>query len=73
MHTTKSIDYAVVLNGTAALTLDKGPPVLLRAGDIVVQRGTRHGWTTPTNDPATMLFILIGSKNYQGVKEELSR
>jgi hypothetical protein len=43
MHRTETIDYGIVLEGEITLILDEGETVA-RAGDIVIQRGTNHGW-----------------------------
>ena len=44
MHTTDTIDFEVVLEGTIVLELDDGAEVTLNPGDTVVQNGTRHRW-----------------------------
>ena len=41
MHTTDSVDFDVVLFGEVVLELDDGVEALLKAGDCVVQNGTR--------------------------------
>ena len=46
-HRTASMDYAVVLSGQIDMELDDGEVVNLRAGDVLVQRGTIHNWTNP--------------------------
>jgi mannose-6-phosphate isomerase-like protein (cupin superfamily) len=60
-HTTPTIDYGVVLSGKIVLDLGSVTTVL-RQGDIVVQNGTRHAWRNPTDEPATIFFVLIGTK-----------
>lgn len=64
MHTTQTIDYGIVLSGQIVLELDEGE-VHLDAGDVVVQRGTRHAWRNRSSMPCTMAFILISSPNYR--------
>ena len=64
MHTTRTIDYAIVLTGEIYLKLDEGEE-RLRAGDIVVQRATRHGWYNRGNEPCAIAFVLIDSANYR--------
>ena len=64
MHTTRTIDYGIVLSGEIDLELDEGE-VHLRPGDVVVQRGTRHAWRNRGSAPCTMAFVLIGSPNYR--------
>lgn len=41
MHRTKSIDYAIVIEGEVAMLPD-GSEVHLDAGDILIQRSTNH-------------------------------
>ncbi len=61
MHTTATIDFEVVLSGTPALELDDGEVVTLEPGDTVVQNGTRHRWSNPGAEPATLAVILLGA------------
>jgi uncharacterized cupin superfamily protein len=60
MHRTESIDYGIVVFGEITLILDDGSETHLKAGDVVVQRGTDHAWEnrSPTQ-PARMAFILL--------------
>ena len=64
MHTTRTIDYGIVLSGEIDLELDEGE-VHLAPGDVVVQRGTRHAWRNRGGEPCTMAFVLISSPNYR--------
>jgi hypothetical protein len=59
-HKTDSIDYAVVLEGEIWLLLDDGE-CHLKAGDVIVQRGTSHSWANRSDKPCRMAFILIGA------------
>ncbi|WP_433475048.1 cupin domain-containing protein [Spirillospora sp. CA-142024] len=61
-HTTPTVDYGIVLQGEIVLELDDGRSVPLSAGDIVIQNGTRHGWSNRGDRPATMAFVLIGAE-----------
>ncbi len=63
-HTTPTIDYGIVLEGEVVLELDEGETVM-RAGDIVVQRKTRHAWRNRSDKPCTMVFVMISSPAYQ--------
>ena len=58
-HRTASMDYAVVLSGQIDMELDDGEVVNLRAGDVLVQRGTVHNWTNPGTEPCIIAFILM--------------
>lgn len=62
MHRTISMDYAVVLVGELTLEMDDGVEVILRPGDVVVQRGTIHAWHNKSMDVVRILFVLIASE-----------
>lgn len=61
MHRTVSLDYAVVLAGEIVLGLEDGQTVCVKAGEMVVQRGTLHSWTNEGHVPCRILFVLIGA------------
>jgi quercetin dioxygenase-like cupin family protein len=61
MHTTATIDFEVVLEGEVWLELDDGKEVHLKAGDTVVQNGTRHAWRNHGTVPARLAVFLIGA------------
>ncbi len=61
MHRTDSIDYAVVISGEIDMQLDD-TEVHLKAGDILVQRGTIHNWVNRGKVPCVIAFALIGAK-----------
>ena len=61
MHKTNTLDYCVVLSGQIYAMLDEGE-VLLRAGDCLVQRGTRHAWSNRTEEPCVIAFVLLAAK-----------
>ena len=63
MHTTATIDYGIVLSGNITLELEEGSRKL-GPGDIVVQRATAHAWRNYSDQPCTMLFVLISSPKY---------
>jgi quercetin dioxygenase-like cupin family protein len=59
MHRTKTIDYGIVLDGEIHLELDDGTETRLGPGDIVVQRGTAHGWSNRSENVTRMLFVML--------------
>ncbi|OPC77073.1 cupin [Embleya scabrispora] len=61
MHVTDSMDYVLVVSGEVALELDDGEQTLLRAGDVVVQNGTRHAWRNQGTEPCTLVGVAIGA------------
>ena len=60
-HRTESIDYAVVLAGEIDMELD-GETAHLRAGDVLVQRGTVHNWVNRGSEPCIIAFVLVAAK-----------
>ena len=61
MHRTSTVDYAIVLKGEIHAVMEKGE-TLLRAGDILVQRGTNHSWSVRGNEPCMVAFVLVNAK-----------
>jgi hypothetical protein len=61
MHTTDTIDFEVVLDGEVWLELDDGAEVHLRAGDTVVQNGTRHAWRNHGGTTARLAVFIVGA------------
>jgi len=62
MHTTDTIDYVLILSGSADLELDHGRKESVKAGDCVVQRGTRHAWRVTSQEPMVLCAVLIGAR-----------
>jgi quercetin dioxygenase-like cupin family protein len=71
LHRTETIDYGIVLAGDVVLELDDGSETPLRAGDVVVQRGTSHAWANPGDEPARMAFVLVDGRFKDELKEIL--
>jgi quercetin dioxygenase-like cupin family protein len=61
-HRTDSIDYAVVMSGEIDMDLD-GTIVHLKAGDVLVQRGTIHNWINKSIEPCVIAFTLVSAKS----------
>lgn len=66
MHRTQTVDYGIVLEGEVTLILDEGETVV-RAGDIVIQRGTNHGWANRSDRNCRIAFILIDGQYEDGL------
>jgi len=60
-HRTDSIDYAVIMSGEVDMELDDAK-VHLKAGDMLVQRGTIHNWVNRGTEPCVIAFVLIAAK-----------
>jgi mannose-6-phosphate isomerase-like protein (cupin superfamily) len=60
MHKTATVDYIIVLKGEIYAIMDKGE-TLLKAGDILVQRGTNHSWSVRGNEPCIIAAVLVSA------------
>ena len=65
-HRTDSIDFAVVMSGEIDMELDD-EVVHLKAGDVMVQRGTIHNWVNNSDKPCVIAFVLIDAKPFAGL------
>jgi hypothetical protein len=57
-HRTRTLDYAIVLEGEIYALMDEGARKM-RAGDVLIQRGTAHAWSNRTDKNCKVAFILI--------------
>jgi mannose-6-phosphate isomerase-like protein (cupin superfamily) len=62
MHTTDTVDFDIIVSGEAYLELDDGAEVLLKAGDCVIQNGTRHAWHNRSWENCVMAVALVGAE-----------
>jgi mannose-6-phosphate isomerase-like protein (cupin superfamily) len=62
MHRTRSIDYAIVLEGEIDMLLDDSE-VHLKAGDVLIQQGTNHAWVNRSGRVCRMAFVLIDAED----------
>src|SRR5262245_28785459 len=60
-HATDTVDYAICLEGEIWAVLDEGE-TLMRAGDVLVQRGTYHAWSNRSGRVCRMAFVLIDAE-----------
>ena len=65
MHRSNSIDYGIVLTNEIELELDSGERRTVKAGGIIVQRGTNHLWRNTTNQPTRIVFVLTEALPYR--------
>ena len=61
MHRTETIDYVIVLEGEIDMDMDQST-VRLKAGDVMVQRGTNHAWANRGSARARVAFVLIDAE-----------
>lgn len=62
MHTTQTIDVDVILSGEIWMEVDDGVQTHLKAGDVVIQNGTRHRWDNRSDQPTVVLSVILGAK-----------
>ena len=61
MHRTETVDYVAVLSGEIEIELDL-ETTTLRAGDVMVQRGTDHLWTNRGSVPARFAVVMVDAE-----------
>ena len=57
-HRTDTVDYVICMLGEIDMALDD-ETVHMKAGDIMIQRGTNHAWINRGSAPARVAFVLI--------------
>ena len=72
MHKTSTVDYIIVLKGEIHAIMETGEK-LLRAGDILVQRGTNHSWSVRGNEPCIIAAVLVNAKPLGGTKKKTGK
>lgn len=65
MHKTSTVDYIIILKGEIWAIMEKGE-VLLKPGDILVQRGTNHSWSVRANEPCVLAAVLVSARPVGG-------
>lgn len=58
MHSTETVDYVVVMSGEMDMELETGL-VPIKAGDVIVQRGTLHNWVNNGSAPCRLAVVLV--------------
>lgn len=61
MHTTDTVDYALVMEGEIVAIMEAGE-TLMRQGDVLIQRGTPHAWANRSGKAVKVAFILVDAK-----------
>jgi len=66
MHRTQTLDYGIVIEGELTLILDRSETTV-RAGDIIIQRGTNHAWANRSDKNCRVAFVLIDGQFVDGL------
>lgn len=72
MHRTRTLDYAVVIEGEIVLILEDSE-VVLKKNDVVVQRGTNHAWENRSDMPARLAFFHIDAEFSEELLDKLPK
>lgn len=67
MHETDTIDYAIVMSGEIYAIMDEGEK-LLKAGDVLIQRGTSHAWSNRSGEYCRVAFVLVEATRPERLK-----
>lgn len=61
MHTSHTVDFLYLISGEITLELDDGIEIDFKAGDTIVQNGTRHRWHNKGDIPAVFIVSSVGA------------
>jgi quercetin dioxygenase-like cupin family protein len=59
LHRTDTVDYVICVAGEIDMFLDDTRFVTVRAGDVVIQRGTDHAWVNRSDRPCRLAVVLV--------------
>lgn len=60
MHTTSTIDIVTVISGEACVLLETGETVM-RPGDTIIQRGTKHAWRNRNDEMCVVSAVHVSA------------
>ncbi len=66
MHRTRTVDYIILLKGEVTMLLDEGE-VQMKPFDVLIQRGTNHGWVNHGDEPALLVAVLMDAEALEGL------
>ena len=72
LHHTDTIDYVICMAGEVEMAMDD-TTVKMKAGDVLIQRGTNHAWANRSGRPCRMLFILIDGAYAPEIAQALAK
>jgi mannose-6-phosphate isomerase-like protein (cupin superfamily) len=64
MHSTRTVDYVLVMSGEISCHFEDGSSVDLRSGDVLIQRGTVHAWSNTSDRPCFMLVVFVAARDH---------
>lgn len=61
LHATDTLDFQVVVSGEVTFITETGE-ILLRAGDVLVNRGIMHAWRNDGDQPCRIVNVLLPAR-----------
>jgi len=61
MHGTLAVDIVTILKGEMYCVFESGEETLLRTGDTIVNRGTKHVWSVRGAEPCTVVATVVST------------
>jgi mannose-6-phosphate isomerase-like protein (cupin superfamily) len=61
-HRTRTIDYAIVLDGEIDMLMDDAD-IHVKSGDVLIQQGTNHAWVNNSGKNCRIAFVLIDAQS----------
>lgn len=63
LHRHESVDFGIVIFGSVEAVMEDGEKRVLGPGDVLVQRGTLHGWKNVSEKEwARVAFVIMGCR-----------
>ena len=59
LHQTDTVDYVICIAGEIDMFFDDSQFITLRAGDVLIQRGTYHAWANRSDKPCRLAVVLL--------------
>jgi quercetin dioxygenase-like cupin family protein len=59
LHRTDTIDYVICIDREIDMFLDEKKFITMKAGDVLIQRGTNHAWANRSNKPCRLAVVLL--------------
>jgi hypothetical protein len=63
MHSTETVDVAVVIEGEPMIEAEDGTRETLKPGDVYVVNGAMHRWHYDAENPSTLVFFAFGAES----------
>ena len=61
MHRNETVDYNIILSGEIFAVTEEGE-MLLRPGDVIIQRGTAHTWRNRSDRPCVFASVMVSAE-----------